>query len=103
MSEPESFTPPDESLLVPAIREKITGNNLTGQRLAWLFDILAADAAVQNRPELMMPLVWEGEGKVGEYVPTLLLVVQKIQPEQSEDELTTEQPDAIIEVPGESV
>jgi hypothetical protein len=99
MSEPEQ---PAESLLVPAHRKRMISNNMTGERLASLFDMLVAQAETMDEPVVMTDLLWCDEDdpplEKEHYIPQLTLVVQKVQAIMDrKTDLTLEEMDGILE------
>ncbi len=76
----ESFLPPEDSLLEPDHRARMVSNDLTGERLAQIFDIIAADAKAQECKAVSYNMTWGDEDppKVGTYVPCLVLMVKKV-------------------------
>jgi len=90
----DQFTPPDASKLVPIQRKRMVGNELTGERLARIFDILAATAEVEGSELVSVPMLWEHEDdpppEVGQYIPRLILTLQRVQPEKTDGPTLTD-------------
>lgn len=89
----DQFSPPESSKLVPIQRERMISNQLTGERLAHIFDILAATAEVEGCVFVSVPMLWEHEDdpqpEVGQYIPRLILTLQRVEPEEPDGKSLT--------------